>query len=75
MPDESMMLCPHCKRIFWITDEEQYGNETFECPHCHGVNAGCSEADEYGVLIGVSTLDEELRNLLEEENDEKGIDI
>ncbi len=64
MLDERMMECPHCKKIFWITEEEQYSNETFECPHCHKENAGCSEADDYGVLIGVSTLDYELKELL-----------
>ena len=64
MPDERMMRCPYCERIFWITEEEQYNNETFECPHCHLVNAGCSKDDEYGVLIGVSILDYELQELL-----------
>ena len=64
MPDESMIKCPYCKRIFWITEEEQFDNETFECPHCHQSNAGCSEVDEYGVLVGVSILDYELQELL-----------
>ena len=58
------MLCPYCKQTFTITEEEQYGNETFECPHCHKLNAGCSEADEYGVLIGVSIADEQIQELL-----------
>jgi len=64
MPDESMMRCPYCKRIFWITEDEQYDNETFKCPHCHRESAGCSEADEFGVLIGVSIMDYELQELL-----------
>jgi len=64
MPDENMMKCPYCEKTFWITEDEQYNNETFECPHCHLSNAGCSEADEYGVLIGVSMLDYELQELL-----------
>ena len=64
MPDERMMSCPYCKRIFWITEEEQYNNETFECSHCHLANAGCSEADEYGALIGISILDEQLQEIL-----------
>ena len=51
---ESMMTCPHCSRIFWITEDEQYDNETFMCPHCNKENAGCREADDYGVLIGES---------------------
>jgi len=61
--NENMMLCPYCKRIFWITEDEQYNNGTFECPHCHLVNAGCSETDEFGVLIGVSILDEQIQEL------------
>lgn len=64
MIDESMMRCPYCEKIFWITEEEQYDNETFECSHCHQANAGYSESDEYGVLIGVSILDYELQELL-----------
>ena len=64
MLDERMMLCPYCQKIFWITEEKQYGNETFECPHCHLSNAGCSEVDDYGVLIGVSMIDYELQELL-----------
>jgi len=66
MINENPMRCPYCKRVFWITEEEQYSNETFECPHCHQTNAGCSEADEYGVLIGVSVLDYELQEFLKE---------
>ncbi len=64
MPDESMMRCPYCKAIFWITEEEQYNNETFECPHCHRKNAGCSKIDDYSVLIGVSIVDYELEDAL-----------
>uniref|UniRef100_A0A6H2A4X4 Uncharacterized protein n=1 Tax=viral metagenome TaxID=1070528 RepID=A0A6H2A4X4_9ZZZZ len=64
MLDGRMMRCPYCKRIFWITEDEQYNKETFECPHCGKSNAGCSEADMYGVLIGVSILDYELQELL-----------
>ena len=64
MLDERWMLCPYCKKTFTITEEEQYNNETFECSHCHKVNAGCSEADEFGVLVGVSILDYELQELL-----------
>ena len=64
MPDERMMRCPYCERMFWITEEEQYGSETFECPHCHQSNAGCSEADKYGVLVGISIMDEQLQDLL-----------
>ena len=64
MLNERMMKCPSCNKVFWITEEEQYNNETFECPHCHLENAGCSETDEYGVLIGVSILNYELRELL-----------
>ena len=64
MLDERMIKCPYCERLFWITEEEQYGNETFECPHCHQINAGCSDADEYGVLIGVSMMDYQLQELL-----------
>jgi len=64
MPDERMIECPYCQRIFWMTEDEQYDYETFECPHCHLVNAGCSESDELGVLIGVSILDCELQELL-----------
>ena len=64
MINEGMMKCPYRGRIFWITEEEQYGNETFMCPHCHQANAGWSEADECGVLIGVSLLDYELRESL-----------
>jgi len=52
MPDERMMECPYCSLIFWITEEEQYDNETFECHHCREANAGCTDADDYGVLIG-----------------------
>jgi hypothetical protein len=65
MPDEKMMRCPYCDKIFWITEDEQNDNETFECPHCHLSNAGCSEIDEQGVLIGVSILDYELQELTE----------
>lgn len=64
MISESPMRCPYCEKIFWITEEEQYNNETFECPHCHQSNAGCIEDDEFGVLIGVSILDYELQELL-----------
>ena len=64
MFDERMIKCPYCKNVFWITEEEQFNNETFECPHCLQKNAGCVETDEYGVLIGVSILDYELRELL-----------
>ena len=64
MPDERMMRCPYCERIFWITEEEQYNDETFECPHCHQSNAGSIEADEFGVLVGVSVLDEQLQEFL-----------
>ena len=64
MLDERMILCPYCSKVFWITEEEQYGNETFECPHCQRSNAGCVEADEFGVLIGVGMLDEQLQELL-----------
>ncbi len=64
MSDGRMMKCPYCESIFWITEEEQYNNETFECPHCHRVNAGSIEADDYGVLVGVSMLDEQLQELL-----------
>lgn len=64
MIDERMIQCPYCKNIFWITEEEQYNSETFECPHCHLVNAGCNEADEFGVLIGVSIVDYEVQELL-----------
>ena len=64
MIDERMMRCPYCSKIFWITEEEQYSNETFECPRCYRVNAGCSEADEFGVLVGVSLLEEELDNII-----------
>jgi len=64
MLDERMMHCPYCQKIFWITEEEQYNNETFECPHCHLSNAGSVEVDEYGVLIGVSILDEQLQELV-----------
>ena len=53
MKDESMMRCPYCELIFWITEEEQYENETFECSHCGQSNDGSSEADDFGVLIGV----------------------
>ena len=63
MTTENMMSCPYCKKIFWITEDEQYDNETFECSHCHQVNAGCCEVDEYGVLIGVSLLDSDLMEL------------
>ena len=63
MLDERMMRCPYCKRIFWITEAEQHDNETFECPHCHKPNAGCSEEDEYGVLIGVSIADYQIQEL------------
>ena len=62
--DDRTMLCPYCKRTFTITEEEQYGNETFNCPHCHKANAGCSEVDELGVLIGISILDYEIQELL-----------
>jgi len=61
---ETMIKCPYCSKIFWITEEEQYNNETFECHHCHLSNAGCIETDEYGVLIGVSQVDYELLELL-----------
>jgi len=64
MQDERMIRCPYCEEMFWISEEEQYDNETFECPHCHLANAGCVEADEYGVLIGVSIMDYELQELL-----------
>ena len=64
MLDERMMRCPYCKKIFWITEEEQYNNETFECSHCHKKNAGCSKTDDYGVLTGVSILDYELGEIL-----------
>ena len=72
MSDERYILCPYCKKTFTISEDELYNNETFECPHCHAVNAGCSETDEYGVLIGVSVLDEQLRELLR--GKEKGND-
>ena len=62
--DERMMKCPYCQRLFWITAEEQHSNETFECPHCHRSNAGSSEADKYGVLIGVSIVDCQLQELV-----------
>lgn len=62
--EDRYMLCPYCEKTFTITEDEQYGNETFECPHCHQANAGCSEIDELGVLIGVSILDYELQELL-----------
>ena len=62
--DDRTMLCPYCKKTFTITEDEQYNNETFECPHCRLANAGCSEADELGVLIGVSMLDYELQELV-----------
>ena len=64
MLNERMIRCPYCNQIFWITEEEQYNSETFECSHCHRANAGCSEADELGVLVGVSILDYELQELL-----------
>ncbi len=64
MKDERMMRCPYCKRIFWITEYEQFDNETFECPHCHKANAGCTETDDYGVLIGISIVDYEIQGLL-----------
>jgi len=32
--EEMMIVCPHCYRIFGITEEEQHGNETLNCPHC-----------------------------------------
>ena len=64
MSDERMIRCPYCEKIFWITEEEQSNNEIFECPYCHKANAGYSEADDYGILIGVSILDYELRELL-----------
>ena len=64
MLDERMMKCPYCERIFWITEDEQYNNETFKCPHCQQANAGSSETDNYGVLIGVSIMDYELQELL-----------
>jgi len=70
MLEEVMMRCPYCQRVFWITEEEQLDNETFECSHCHLVNAGCREADEYGILIGVSILDYELEELLGEVQNE-----
>lgn len=53
MVDERMMRCPWCELIFWITEEEQYDNETFECRLCGLPNDGSIEADEFGVLIGV----------------------
>ena len=53
MLDERMMRCPYCEKIFWITEEEQYGNEQFLCPFCHKHNEGCIDTDEYGVLIGL----------------------
>ena len=71
MLDENSMRCPYCKRMFWVTEEEQYDNEIFECPHCHQVNAGCIETDEYGVLLGVSILDYELQEI---SRDKWGID-
>ena len=64
MLDERIMKCPYCNKVFWITEDERCDNETFECSHCHQVNAGCSEADQYGVLIGVSILDYEIVELL-----------
>ena len=62
--DDRSMWCPYCKRTFTITEEELYGNETFECSHCHKANAGCSGTDELGVLIGISILDYELKALM-----------
>ncbi len=64
MLDERMMRCPYCDRIFWITEDEQNNNETFECSHCGKSNAGCSEVDGYGILIGVSMLNFELQEFL-----------
>ena len=64
MLNERMMKCPYCGGIFWITEDEQYNNETFVCSHCHKANAGCSDADEYCILIGVSIMDYELREIL-----------
>jgi len=66
--NDRSMWCPYCKRTFTITEEEQYGDETFECSHCHQINAGCCEADELGTLIGVSILDEQIQGLLREQN-------
>ncbi len=61
---ENMMRCPYCDKIFWVTEDEQYENETFKCPYCGKENAGCTETDEYGVLVGISLLDYQLRELL-----------
>ena len=64
MSDDRYILCPYCKKTFTITEDEQCDNETFECPHCHKANAGCSDVDELGVLIGISIMDEQLQELL-----------
>lgn len=55
--------CPYCKLIFLITEWAQQNDETFKCPHCHLANAGSCEADEFGVLIGVSIMDYEIQEL------------
>ena len=65
MADERIMRCPYCDRMFWITEEEQYGNEVLTCPHCYLANAGCNE----GMLIGVSILDFELQELLSQKEE------
>jgi len=59
--EDRYMLCPYCKQTFITTEDDLWGLETFECPHCHGINAGCAEVDNLGVLIGVSLVDYKLR--------------
>lgn len=58
------MRCPYCDSEFTITEDALHYDETFECPYCHQANAGSSEANELGILIGVSILDYELEELL-----------
>lgn len=46
------MVCPHCGKVFPVSERQLNNNMRFRCGWCGGYNDGCSETDEHGNYIG-----------------------